>query len=56
MVAIRTFPTQYPTKIVDAVKLFLLAPATFAMPTEIVIQAVAPKKPRNVKPTTGTAE
>lgn len=40
-----TLPTQYATKIEAAVKLFFVAPATFAMPVLMIKLTTGPKKP-----------
>ena len=39
------FPTQYATKIVAATKLFLVWPATFVIPKEMIKLTTGPKKP-----------
>ena len=49
------FPTQYATKIVAAIKLFFVCPATFDMPKVIIKLTTGPKKPTIVYPTTGAA-
>ena len=50
-----TFPTQYAMNIAAAVKLFLVAPATFAIPILIIRLTTGPKNPIIVYPTTGVA-
>lgn len=51
----RTFPTQYATKIVAAVQLFFVAPATLLIPRLIIRLTTGPKKPMMVYPATGVA-
>ncbi len=49
------FPTQYATKMFAAIRLFFVAPATFAMPMIMIRLTTGPKKPIIVYPTTGAA-
>ncbi|KAI6756239.1 hypothetical protein HG530_011975 [Fusarium avenaceum] len=48
-------PTQYATKIVAAMKLFFVCPATLDIPIVIIRLTVPPKKPVIEYPTTGAA-
>jgi len=45
---LRTLPTQYATKMAAAVQLFLVAPATFAMPILMMRLTTGPKNPIRV--------
>lgn len=47
------FPTQYATNTADAMKLFLVSPATLLAPREIVSPTTGPKNPSMEYPTTG---
>ena len=46
-------PTHYPTNTADAMKLFLVSPATLAAPSVTVKQTTGPKNPIIEYPATG---